>query len=381
VDDGVWVVTPDQTVRVLADTSVPVFLYFDRHSYDQAMANLSAPKVEEVIRKRRDHFAPDAKAYVMSWLFDREKVSLEVALQVWGAGSAQTEKSLALLQNLAGLQRYRMVPTPGMSVTVLEAESYLLAALRSAAEHPAMDGSTAKSDLVEHYERRLSWSAVLQHLVGALGLPQFVNAMPFADPARGTFVRPADEKFEQYLAKSGEPFVRCRDGLVVVLPERRIRSLRNQDYTGDVLYANAGDYYDSVDWLTQSQLYRDFEARLKWSPAEVCCDYLAQIDHLHLHQILMKRELCARPDAKQACTSFGIDTLLHEETDVLRRALKRNRTFSRSRGLDEVDPPGLFRASEELVTADIDLFGKIAFRYWTSIAPNLSEIDKLKKAD
>jgi hypothetical protein len=356
-----------------------MFLYFDRHFYNNAVANLSAPKVEEVIRKRRDRFAPDAKAYVMSWLFDREKVSFEAALQIWGAGSAQIEKSLALLQNLAGLQRYRAAPAAAMSVTILEAESYLLAALRSAAEHPAIDGRSAKSNLVEHYERRRSWSAALQQVVAALGLPQFANAMPFADPARGTFVHPADEKFEQGMAKAGEPSVRWHDGLVFVLPERRIGSLRDQHNTADVLYANAGEFYDSVDWLTQSQLHRDFEARLKWPRAEVSRDYLAQIDHLHLHQILMKRELCARPDANHACANARMHAWLQEETNVLRQSLAVNRTFSRSQGLDELDARSLLQGADELVTDDIALFGTIASRYWPSIAPDLTEIDKFKK--
>ena len=49
--------------------------------------------------------------------------------------------------------------------------------------------------------------------------------------------------------------------------------------------------YDSIETLTQAQLHRDFAARLERPPAAARQDILGHIDRLHLHQILMKREL------------------------------------------------------------------------------------------
>jgi len=377
VDNGVWVLCPDQTVLALANFDTPVFLYFDRRSYDDAVADLSPPQVQEVIRRRRDRFSPDAKAYLMSWLFDLECVTLEAALQTRGPGTAQIEKPLALLQFMAGLQRYKTVPAKAMAVTILEGESLLLAAIRSALENPILDDTAEKSILAAHFNRRSVWAASLRQVVATLGLPEFADAMPFADPARGVFVHPADQKFEQDLSKTGEPAVRWREGLVYVQAQRRLGSLREQGFSVDVLYANAGDYYDSVESLTQPQLHRDFDLRLKRSAAGVRRDQLGHIDRLHLHQILMKLELRARADATQACASAGMDALLQEEVGALGTALARNRSFSQSQGLGQVEPRVLIGTAQDIVKADIALFGAIASRYWSSIAPNLTDIEKL----
>jgi hypothetical protein len=368
VDNGVWVSCPDQTVRVLTENLPPMFLYFDRRGYDLAIVELPAAKVQEVIQRRRDRWAPQAGAYVLSWLFDLERVRLEGALGVWDR--QQVEQSLVLLQRLAGLERYQTVPGKAMAVTVLEGESQLLATLKSALETGILgEAAEDRKYLAAHETRRQVWAKTVGQVTAALGVPEFANTLPFADPTRGVFLHPVDQAFEQALSKSGEAAVRWRDGLVFVTAERRLESLRTQKRSVDILYADANEFYDSVESLTTAQLERDFSARHGRSTKEVGQDVLGQIDRLHSHQILMKRELCQRGDVSRVCQEAGVDRQLQEEVNFLGRSLARTRTFSRSQGLDSLTQPGsLLQTATEIVASDTLLLLTIAARHWPSVA-------------
>jgi len=381
-DNGVWIACSDDTVRALSARHPPLFLYFDKRTYDLAVAGLTATEVQEVIRRRRDKWSPQASGYVMSWLFDLERVGLEAALRMGDQRpvlslSGPVEKSLALLQRLAGVDRYRTEPAKAMAIEVLEGEARLISTLQSAlnAGLPDVD----KSDLSIHLERRKEWTKAVSRTVAALGAPEFASALPFADPSRAVFLHPADKAIEQALLNSGETAVHWRDGVVFVLSERRLASLLSQERSVEILYAETGDFYDSVELLTQSQLHRDFVARMGRSKTEVLLDVLGQIDRLHLHQILMKRELRARSDAAHAYVSAGMDNLLREEVELLGRSLGHNRTFSASQGLDSVEPPlALSLVARNLGKAGISLFAAIGARHWPFIAHNLQEIQTMQ---
>lgn len=370
LDDGAWVACPDDTVRALADRRAPLFLYFDRQSYDNAISGLTGAAIRDVIRRRRSKWAPQAQGYVLAWLFDLERVSLEAALA--GVPNA-VEGSLALLQRLAGLDRYRMEAAKGMAVEVLEAEAKLLACIESAL-HAGVSAARRQA-LASHLEQRKQWAQTVGRVAGQLGATQFANALPGADPERGVFLHPADSATERAISSAGEPAIRWRDGIVCVLPERRIAMLRSQGRSPGVLYAEAGDFYDSAEMLTTDQLHRDFAARLGRSAAETAWDFESQIDRLQLHQILLKRELCGRPDAARACRSGGLEATLTEEVAVLRASLGQNRSFSRLRGVHaEGGPDALFRLARDLSRADAALFAEVATKQWPSMAQQLREI-------
>ena len=381
VDNGVWVACPDGTVQALAERRPPVFLYFDRHDYNTALANLTPARVQEVIRHRRDRWAPQAKSYVQWGLFEGERASLEGALGLAGGqpGTGPVERSLRLLQRMAGLERYQSVPAKAMAITVLQGESLLLATVKAALDSKTPVGTPDDQHLLSiHRDRRQLWTEMVARVAVALGGGEFKNALPFADPARGVFVHPADEGFEQSLMKGGEAPARWRDGLVFVAAERHQQEFRQQKLSVELLYADPGEFYDSIETLTQAQLHRDFAARLERPPAAARQDILGHIDRLHLHQILMKRELRARADAARACEFAGFETMLSEEATLLGYSLGRTQTFSRSRGMDSLAPAALYHTAETDVAAGLWLFGKTAARYWPGIERSLKELETLR---
>jgi hypothetical protein len=379
VDNGVWVACPDETVRILAERHHAVFLYFQKRDYDGAVSALSASQIEEVIRRRRDRWAPEAMSFVISWLFDLERVCLEGALRLaeQHGGSdmtAEIEKSLVLLQRLAGLDRYQMLPAKAMALTGLEADSRLIATAQSALDA----GIPGTEDLSVHLAKRREWALAISHAIAALGAPDFANALPFATAARGVFVHPAGDDFAKDLIESGEPVELWRDGVVYVSTEHLLAHEREQGLSVELLYADASELYGSMESLTTAQLHRDFAARQLRSATDVGRDMLGEIDRLHLHQILMKRQLRGRGDAAKACQSVGLDKQLREETKLLGQSLSHTQSFSRSHGLESVTPRVLFRAAHDTASANISFFAAITAHYWPAIAPELKQIEAMK---
>ena len=379
VDNGVWLACPDDTLGSLAERRPPVFLYFHRHEYDVAVSGLSPTRVQEVIRKRRDEWAPQAKGLIQWTLFEGERAALEGALGFQGGRveSAAVERPLTLLQRMAGLERYKSVPAKAMAMTVLQGEAMLLVNVKSALENSV--GTPDDRNLLSiHRDRRQAWAGQVARAAVELGAKEFENTLPFADPPRAVFVHPVDGAFEKSLAKGGEPAARWQDGLVFVTPERKFEELRQPKRPVEVLYADSGEFYDSLETLTQAQLHRDFAARSGRTPQAAREDILGHIDKLHLHQILLKRELCARADAARACQFAGFETMVHDDTLLLGYSLARTRTFSRSRGMQELAPAALFQTGWSTVAADISAFGKLAPRYWPAMTPGLQELERVQ---
>ena len=371
VDGGAWLACRDDALLAMAERQAPALLYFHRRQYDAAVAGLSPAEIRDVVRRRRDHWAPQAKGYVLSALFDEERAALEGALQI-----ANAERTLKLLERMAGLERYRSTPAKAMAVTIAEGEALLLAVLKSALE----SGGTPEDRrlLSVHRDRRQEWVVQAARAAAALGAKELENTVPFADPTRAVFAHPAGRDLERAL--TGEASARWRDGLVFVVAERRFEELRRQKRSIEVLYADPSEFYDGLEALTQPQLHRDFAARLGRPAAVARLDALGYIDRLHLHQILMKRELCARADAAAACTQAGFDRMIPEETMLLGRSLAYTRTFSRSQRMDGLAPAALLEAANHAVAGDLALFGKVAHRYWPNIAPSLQELEKLRQS-
>ncbi len=371
VDGGAWLACGDEALRAMAERQSPAFLYFHRREYETAVEGLAPAEIRDVVRRRRDQWAPQAKGYVLSALFDEERAALEGALQ---AGNA--ERPLKLLQRMAGLERYRSTPAKAMAVTMAQGEALLLAVLKSALQA----GSTPEDRrlLVVHRDRRQSWSGEVTRAAAALGAKELENTVPFADPTRAVFAHPAGRDLERAL--SGEASARWRDGLVFVTAERRFEELRRQKRSIEVLYADPGEFYDSLEALTQPQLHRDFAARLGRPAVAARLDALGYIDRLHLHQILMKREFCGRADAARVCAQAGFNGMIREEAVLLGRSLAYTRTFSRSQRMDGLAPAALLEAADHAVAADLWLFGEVAHRYWPNIAPDLQELEKLRQS-
>lgn len=370
VDNGVWLICPDQTIRAMAGQQRPEFLYFDRPGYASATTGLTSSQVQDVIRYRRDHWTSQSMHHAMSWLFDWESVVLEGALGMAGQGmpgaASEVEKSLALLQRLGGLARYKRLPPKAMAVTVLEGESLLQAAVSS-----AMNSSAGES-----WPDGRSADAVAR-VAAALGAKVSTHAPPFADASRGVFLHPASKEFADGLERRGDQCIAWRDGIVFVSTERRLISLSEQSST-DILYADPGDFYYGVEFLTPAQLQRDFATRLERSPEEKFQDQASHFDRLHLHQILIRRELRARPDTAQLCQSAGLNEVLAADLTLLGRSIARRHSFSIRQGVKQpAHAQQIFHQAQEMVDSGLSLFTFIAGRYWPDVAPALHEIQSL----
>jgi hypothetical protein len=371
--DGIWAACPDTTVAAVSERQPPVFLYFSRHCYDTAMAGLSQSQLEEAIRFRRGTWSPQASSYVLQNLMDVETARFEGLVR---AASQQhenmqraqlVENSLSLLQRLAGLERYGMVAAKGMAVAVLEGESMLISELQAALSAKLFEKTPEAAMLKEHLSRRKSWSAAALKVTAALGESRFGGELPFADVQRGVFIHPADARLERAMHRDGEPAVRWRDGLVLLAAGRHLDSIRQPQGSADILYADGGELQEALEFLTVAQRERDFAARFARSPEESRGDRLARMDRLHLHQILLKRELCNRKEARAGCVAAGFGTVLPQETEWLGRSLESTRTFSRKQGAADLEPDALIRRGSEMFAADLALFRGLAERHWPSL--------------
>ena len=378
VDNGVWIACPDATVRALAEEFQPQFLYFDWPAYAAAIHGLPGPKVQEVIRKRRDKWAPDALSHALQRLMDLEAAHLESLLRVnvWqpqGPPGPAVDRSLAALVRLAGLERYALVPARAMAVTIIEGESLLLAVLRSALKSGLFHGTDDGAQLAKHADRRSDWAGWIGQAAAELGAEEFRQGLAFADASRAFYLQPASEALEASLQQQGEPALRHGDGVVFVSSERHLSELTENGAKSTVVYEDPSGFYDGVESLTPAQLQRDIAARLERSPAELRHGRRDQIDHLHLHQLLLKIAFARRPEAQKACLDASFPALFSEELRLLGQSLYSSASCSVRAGLE----PGGAKAAAE-VEADNTLFLELAECYKPSLAGPLKEVQTLR---
>lgn len=324
VDSAIWFAASDPTIRALARKTKPLFLYFDRGDYNRAVAGLSRVEIDQLIRHRRTQWAPESMRYAMYWLFQQAAPALE----------------FDRLQRLAGLDRYAMSTPKNTAFIVLEGEAMLLAILRSAIAH----GLPVQA----HLAARTAWARVVGEAAGHPG------SLPHAEPSRGVFLHPLDESSRRTMARTGFTAVPWRDGAVCAMSEDRMQLPGKQT---KILYASAAEFLDDAETLTRPQLHRDFVKRFAASPAERGKDMLAEIDRLHLHQILMKRELLRQRDAPSAAKSPSFWRMLEQEINALRESLRDTGAFGKPTD----------------IRSDLQLFAELADRYWPTLASKFRE--------
>jgi hypothetical protein len=377
VDNGVWIACPDDTVRALANRFAPKFLYFDRAAYEAAVRDLPGAKVEEAIRYRRDRWTPEAFQYVQQWLMDLEAARLEFLFgsmrwQSGGLSNPEVFRSLTLLRKLAGLESYVMVTPKAMGVTIAQGESRLLDVLESALASGLFEGSEEGALLGMHAGRRKLWARGIGRALAGLGAPEFPDGLVSAGVGRGVLLKPVSDSLAQSLPQKGEPTVRVRDGMVLVMLERHFPDFVAKALTLQIVYEEPADFYDSIETLTEAQRQRDIAARLARSPEELRRARRAQIDWLHLYQMLLKLEFTSRPDARDACMAAALPSLLAEEIAMLERSLYTSASFSVRVGMDAAQAGA---AAE----ADNALFAALAQRFAPSAGKQLGEIQLLRR--
>jgi hypothetical protein len=211
------------------------------------------------------------------------------------------------------------------------------------------------------------WAHGLGGVLAALGAPEFPDGVVYAGAARAIYLNPAGEAMAKSLSQQGEPSVPVRGALVFVSPESGLPELTQDGVTAQVVYEDPGEFYDAIESLTEPQRQRDIAARLARSPQELRRARRSQIDRLHLHQILMKLELAARPDGQAACSTGSFRSLLAEEVLMLERSLYSSSSFTAAVAMD---------AAEAATAVDVDsaLFQPLAQRYAPPVGRIVAEV-------
>ena len=379
VDNGVWVACPDETVRAIAELFAPRFLYFDWHDYELAVRGLTGPKVQEVIRRRRDRWSPESLAHAPQRLMDLESAWLESLLRVemWeirAAGGIAVDRSLAVLQRLAGLERYSIVPVNAMAVTIIEGESRLIALLNSALASGLFQGTEEGTVLARHGERRLEWAESIGQAAAALGSPAFRGGRAYADAARAIYLRPGRRFPGEIAVATGR----------AVGPGARRTDVR---LGGASLFGTSAEWRHGAGCLRGSRrILRQHGIADRSAAAARHSDTLAAFAGglaagalrpnrpVHLHQLLLKMALSNRPDAQAACSAADFPAVLTEEIALLGRSLSSSSSFSARVGME----PGEEQAGAA-VEADNALFASLAERYAPSVAGPLREVQLLRR--
>lgn len=170
-----------------------------------------------------------------------------------GAAAAQgLEDALDRLALLHGTARFENLSTTALFATAIQNELQL--AHDSGPIPAAMHG--------DHLARA-------QALIDAARRGVRVSLRPpmHHPPGRGVYIEPLRPAFERSLRHRREPYMRWRDGIVVVLDETELTDLRAAGDTVDVLFLDADELLDLAGSGDQSTFEAELDRRLAASRA------------------------------------------------------------------------------------------------------------------
>jgi hypothetical protein len=187
----------------------------------------------------------------------------------------QLEHTLDRLALLYGRGSYENIGTNGLFATAIRNE----VALAHERGHNAASQHLARAQALVNSARR--------------GVRLRVHGdMPSAEALRGVYLAPLRPEFVQSLHERREPYLRWRDGVVVVLSEEELATLRAASDEVDVLYLDPDELLDLAGQGDRPALEAELERRL--AAARAAPDRVGDSRERHLGRLLHRQSMILR---------------------------------------------------------------------------------------
>ncbi len=367
----------DVVLQAVAADPTARLIYYSRKQYDLAIEGLEDEQVQEAIKLRHKEFAENPLVDGMSRLFQLERGALTLSAvvndgmkgQESGPISRHIEAKLGAMAHTRAQGRYDDVDLAYVLVVLLEGEALLLAELQGDGAPLAVTGET---------ENRLGFTKPIAESLRVRGRSEYAEALPFAEPWRSIFVRPADESLISALRVEMRPFVEWQGGVVASWPIRQLSGLRQGGKKATVLYSGAEDR-DQNGSMTEAQLHRRFARSLEADESSLRRNFTVYLNALRLEQALLRRTVLEHAQSGDAHIASYLKQQIVTETAMLVRALIRDQSWLL--GVDLCDGEEL-RRQEARIAAEAGFLAKLAGAFGQpELAARFSEVKARKQRD
>lgn len=362
----------DEVIAVLLmkDPNVPL-LFFSRNSYDEALKGLSDKESESVVQKRLERWSPEALDHAVEWIArgERRILTLTARGRRQATGSIAQElgihfdSSLDLLASLVSAGRYDEMNLADLLSAAVEKETLLIAELGTAPEA----------------RTRTEFASALAQALRRYGRPEFAQALPYAEPARGAWVVPADREVTGFLQLRGEPGIPWRGGMVASLPLRTIQEFQKSGKRVKILYPDAGAFQQDATELSEAQMNRRLDQLNSADDAALQSATADYVNMLRLDLALLRRALRLRA-VKDLALAPVLESQISMETSILEQELARTGSWLSSSDQGTLAPR--IKVAEEEVSADVKFFALATrIRGNSDLSRRLDAIAARKRAD
>lgn len=382
-NDAVVIAIDDQSLfQLLTQTPYVELLYFSQDDYRHATRKLPIQEVEGAINRRRNQFSRDPLNEGFNRLYELERIVLTCAAAASTTVKGNKAKSLRLSVE-ANLRAMRMlvtdarydedVPFSSVLIALLESESMLLAELLAEAAALAHHGET---------QLRRDFADPVMAYLAEHGHKEYAEFLPFMDPTRAVFVKPADSDFTEGLRVRMEPFVNWRDGVMIEWRVREISNLVAQGKTVTRLYASSSAFLEEAATLTEAQLERELSMRVDADEAFHHKDLADYVNLLRLEANLLRGTVAEKAKRTDPVLATVLEVQLQKDTDVLLAALRRHPSWSSVEADKTQKPLAQLARAEQCVIDEAAFLARLAMHYKrTELSRRISAFHNRKEQD
>jgi hypothetical protein len=355
---------------LIKEPGIPV-MYFSRHAYDQAVGGFEDSDIDAILRKRLEHWAPDASGHGLNWIYEAERRCLTLTALSQASPSRMTsaqpadhfDQSLQLLVIISGEKRYQDWSLASVLVLVVEGEAKLRAEYLDAQEAARREGDSGAAErFANAVKRSESYARALGSSLKSLGRPEFSQGLLNVGLSRGVFIRPRDPDLVDLLVGQRELHVFWKDGLIADWALEDIAQLEKRGKSVSVLYFNNGQLHKDLHDLTVAQREREFARRVaegRGGSMEARRDHLSS---LWLEQHLLRRKALAQAKAHPGPVAAILTQQVAEEAKALQLELALFPAW-----LEAGEKPGarafeILRSSEAQLIQDAKFFAALCRR-------------------
>lgn len=343
-DQGTIASVSDEAIDKLLvkQPGIPI-LYFSRQAYDHSVDGFEDSDVDEILRKRREEWAPNAGGHGLNWIYEAERRCLTLTAIAAASPSRMTsaqladhfEQSLQLLLIISGEKRYQHLKLPSLLVLVVEGESRLRAEYLDAEAAARRDGDDyAAERFAKAAKRSEGYARALGASLKALGRPEFSQGLLDIGLSRGVFIRPRDPELVDLLVGQRELHVNWKDGLVADWALEDIPLLEKRGKSVRILYFSNGQLQKDLHDSTRAQREREFTTRFEEGRGASLAARRNHLSSLWLEQHLLRRKALAQATALSGPAAATLTQQVAEEAKALQQELALFPTW-----LEETEKP------------------------------------------